>query len=118
MPLPKNLDATDQVILHAIAQKPEITTREVEAQAYLSRTQTLRRLQRLELEGLIVKRNGRAKAYRYTLSPDVDIEQLLQNLNVNRDPVAREALKIVLQAMEQIINVLADATGQIENILK
>lgn len=93
MPLPKNLDPTDQVILHAIAQKPEITTREVEIQVYLSRTQTLRRLQRLELEGLIVKRNGRTKAYHYTLNSDVDIEQLHQDLNIYRDPVARASLK-------------------------
>jgi DNA-binding MarR family transcriptional regulator len=118
MPLPRNPDATDLVILRAIAERPEILTREVEVQAYLSRTQTLRRLQRLEQEGLIAKRNGRSKAYSYTLNPDVDIEQLHQKLNVNRDPVAREALKIMLQAMEQIINVLADATERIESILK
>lgn len=93
MPLPKNLDPTDQVILHAIAQKPEITTREVEIQVYLSRTQTLRRLQRLELEGLIVKRNGTTKAYHYTLNPDVDIEQLHQDLNIYRDKSARASFR-------------------------
>lgn len=118
MPLPRNPDATDLVILRAIAERPEIRTREVEIQVYLSRTQVLRRLQRLEQEGLIVKSNGRSKAYRYTLNPDVDIERLHQKLNVNCDLVAREALKIMLQAMEQIINVLADATGRIEDILK
>lgn len=30
MPLPRNLDPTDLVILRAIAEKPEIRTREVE----------------------------------------------------------------------------------------
>lgn len=93
MPLFKDLDATDLVILRAIVEQPEIRTREVEQKSYLSRTQVLRRLHRLELDGLIVKRNGTSKAYRYTLNPDVDIEQFANYLNANRDPVARASLK-------------------------
>lgn len=118
MPLPRNLDATDLVILRAIAQKPEITTREVEFQAYLSRTQTLRRLQRLELDGLITKKNGRTKAYHYTLNPNVDIDQLHQDLNIYQDPVAREALELLLQGIQAICDILADVAGRIETILK
>ena len=118
MALPRNLDATDLVILRAIAEKPEIRTREVEKGAYLSRTQVLRRLQRLELEGLIVKRNGRTRAYHYTLNPDVDIEQLHQDLNIHRDPVAREVSSIILQGIEAICDILADMAGRIETILK
>ena len=118
MSLPKNLDATDLVILRAIAEKPEIRTREVEDQAYLSRTQTLRRLQRLELDGLITRKNGRTKAYHYTLNPDVDIEKLHQDLNIYRDPVAREVSSIILQGIEAICDILADMAGRIETILK
>lgn len=118
MSLPKNLDATDLVILRAIAEKPEIRTREVEIQAHLSRTQILRRLHRLELDGLITRKNGRTKAYHYTLNPDVDIEKLHQDLNIYRDPVAREALEHLLQGIQAICDILADLSGRIETILK
>lgn len=121
MTLSVDIDSTNTAIIKAIAGKPNITTRELETIAYLSRTQVLRRLKQIEEAGWIVKSNGKAKAYRYTIDPNItpeDLERLDHRFNINRDPVAREALEIVLQTMEQIINVLADATERIENILK
>jgi DNA-binding MarR family transcriptional regulator len=116
MPLPRSLDPTDLVILRAIAEKPEIRTREVEAQAYLSRTQVLRRLHRLEQENWIAKKNGGSKAYHYTLNPDVDVEQLHQNLNMYEDSVAREAIRILVQGLEVFSNQLAEFSNQLAQL--
>lgn len=119
MPLPRNLDATDLVILRAIAETPSIRTREVEMQAHLSRTQVLRRLHRLKDIGLVVfDSDTRRQPYRYKLSPDVDIEKLHQDLNIYRDPIAREVSSIILQGIEAICDILADMAGRIETILK
>lgn len=118
MPLPKNLDPTDLIILRAIAEKPEIRTREIEVQVYLSRTSVLRRLHRLEQEGLIARRNGKAKAYSYTLNPNVDIEQFSSYLIAFDDPIAREAISIIVQGIQAICDLLADMAGRIETILK
>lgn len=118
-----DLDSTNLAILRAVASKQDITTREIENMIYLSRSQVLRRLKQLEEQGLILKRNGlRGKAYHYMLSSDVtpqDIEQFTQaRLTQNRDPVAREALEILLQGMLSLIDQLAELTGRIDSILK
>ncbi len=118
MTLPKNLDATALVILRAIAETPEITTREVEQKAYLSRTQVLRRLQRLEQENLIARKNGGTKTYHYTLNPDVDIEQFSSYLNMYRDPVAREALSILVQGLEMFSDQLAEFSDQLARLAR
>lgn len=118
MVLPRNLDATDLVILRTIAKEPEVTTGEIESRVYLSRTQVLRRLQQLEKLGLITKRNGKGKLYRYKLSPNVDTEQFSKDLDASRDPVAREALAIILQGIQTICDILAEIAGRLENLLK
>mgnify|MGYP000663317960 CR=1 FL=1 len=123
MPLPDNLDSTDLIILRAIAEQPEITTGEIESKVYLSRTQVLRRLKELERRGLITRADGiPGRAYHYTLSPQVTPEEIEQfdqaRLSTNRDPVAREALSIILQGIQIICDTLGDMAGRIENILR
>lgn len=117
------LDSTNLAILRAIADKQDITTREIENIIYLSRSQVLRRLKQLEEQGLIVKRNGLpGKAYHYTLSSDVtpqDIEQFAgAKFSTNRDPVVREALEILLQGMVALRDQLAELARRIDSILK
>ena len=123
MPLPDNLDSTDLIILRAIAEQPEITTGEIESKVYLSRTQVLRRLKELERRGLIIRADGTpGTPYHYTLSSQVTPEEIEQfdqaRLSTNRDPVAREALSIILQGIQIICDTLGDMAGRIENILR
>lgn len=121
MTLSANIDSTNMAIIKAIAGKPNITTREIEAIAYLSRTQVLRRLKQIEEAGWIVRSNGKTKTYRYVIDPNVtpeDLERLDRRLNINRDPVAREALELLLQGMRLLTDQMADLVGRIESILK
>lgn len=123
MPLPENLDSIDLIILRAIATQPNTTTREIEAVVYLSREQILRRLRRLREQGLIVRRNTMpGQTYRYELSPEVTPEEVeaanVERLNINPDPVAREALSVLLSGMQAISAQLVEMTRQIESILR
>lgn len=123
MPLPENLNSTDLAILRAIVNRPGITTREIEGIVYLSRSQILRRLDWLQEQGLVVRRNGvPGQTYYFELSPDtttVEIERYNQTrLDINRDPVAREALKVLLFGMQAIVDQLTEMIRRIENILK
>lgn len=121
MTLSADIDSTNTAIIKAIAGKPNITTREIETIAYLSRTQVLRRLKQIEEAGWIVKSNGKSKAYRYTIDPNVtpeDLDRLDRRLNVNRDPVAREALELLLQGIRILTDQMADLAGRIEALLK
>lgn len=128
MPVPSDLDSIDLAILKAIARQPEILTREIESIVYLSRTQVLRRLQRLEERELITK-SVAGQAFRYSLSSLVtaeDVEQENQTrLLTNRDPIAREVLTLLLQGMQGVCdqtaaatNYLSEVIGRIEAILK
>lgn len=130
MPLPSDLDSIDLAILKAIARQPEILTREIETNVYLSRTQVLRRLQRLEERELITKIGQFAgQAFRYSLSSQItqeDVEQENQaRLLLNRDPIAREVLGLLLQGIQAFCdqtaaatNNLSEVVGRIEAILK
>lgn len=117
------LDSIDLAILKAIGNKPDITTREIESIVYLTRSQVLRRLKQLQEQGLVIKKNGvPGQTYYYELSSDVtpeDIERANQRrLTTLRDPVAREALEVLLQGIRLISNLLAEMATRIENILK
>jgi predicted transcriptional regulator len=112
----EDLDSIDLGILRAIAAKPDITTREIESIIRFSRVQVLRRLRQLRERGLIIKKNGTpGQTYYYELSSNVtpqEIEQYNQaRLNTSRDPVAREALEVLLAGMQMIV-------GQLESILR
>ncbi len=130
MLVPSDLDSIDLAILKAIARQPEILTRDIEHIVYLSRSQVLRRLQRLEERELITKSGeGAGVAFRYSLSSLVtaeDVEQENQTrLLTNRDPIAREVLILLLQGMQGFCdqtaaatNYLSEVIGRIEAILK
>lgn len=130
MPLLSDLDSIDLAILKVIARQPEILTRDIESTVYLSRTQVLRRLQRLEERELITKSGqGVGVTFRYSLSGLItaeDVEQENQaRLLLNRDPIAREALSLLLQGVQGFCdsvgaatNHLSEVVGRIEAILK
>lgn len=123
MPLPPDLDSIDLSILGRIARAPEITTGEIQSTVYLSRTQLLRRLQRLESQGLITRSNSiPGQPYRYTLSPQVTPEEIEQyneaRLSQGRDPIAREALMVVVQVTQSIIDALAEMVTRLETIIR
>lgn len=112
MPLPENLNSTDLAILRSVANNPGITTREIEGIIYLSRSQILRRLEYLQSQGLVIRRNGTpGQTYYFELSPDtttVEIERYNQTrLDINRDPLAREALEVLIQGIRAISDQLA-----------
>lgn len=130
MPLLSDLDSIDLAILKAIARVPEISTRDIESTVYLSRTQVLRRLQRLEERELITKSGqGVGVTFRYFLSSQITVEDVEQEnqtrLLLNRDPIAREALSLLLQGIQGFCdqvaaatNYLSEVVGRIEAILK
>lgn len=124
MTLPENLDSINLIILRVIATgEPNTTTREIEAVVYLSRRQVLRRLRVLRERGLIVRRNSvPGQTYRYELGPDItsaEIEEAnVERLNINPDPVAREALSVLLQGMQAISASLVGMTKQIESMTR
>lgn len=123
MPLPENLDSIDLIILRVIATQPNATTRDVEVVVYLSRAQVLRRLRALREQGLVQRRNSTpGQTYRYELSTRVsfsEIEQAnAQRLSVNPDPVAREALEVLLSGTQAIAVRLGEMIRRIENILR
>ena len=118
-----HLDLINLRILKAIAQEPDISTREIENIIFLSKSQALRRLKQLEEQGLIIKRGGMpGRPYRYTLGSSVaieDIEQLhLPRLMQNRDAIAREALGVLLEGMQAFSAQLAELVRRIDAILK
>ncbi len=107
------LDSLDLAILKAISNKPDITTREIEGVIYLSRTQVLRRLQQLQEQNLVIKKNGvPGQTYRYKLSLDVTLSEIeranTERLNNSRDPVTREALEVLLQGIRVMSDQLAE----------
>lgn len=123
MTLPEDLDSTDLTILRAIATQPNCTTRDLESIIYLSRTQVLRRLRSLHSLDLIVRRNGTpGQTYRYVLNPSITLAEIEEanaaRLNINPDPIAREALEIMLSGMQTIIIQLSEMVRRIESILK
>lgn len=116
MILQLKLDPIDLTILRTIANNPTIKTREIQEVISLSRVQVLRRLERLTNAGLISRTDGiPGRAYRYSLIPGVEPEnleqvgstRLVQTHNV--DPVAREALRILIQELAQIAERYVDS---------
>lgn len=122
MPLPDDLNSTDLSILLAIARLPGITTHDLEKAVFLSKSQVLRRLKPLEEQELITKRNGElGKTFYWTLHPSIaaaEVELLnLSRLTENRDPVAREAITVLLEAFEEFSDRSSEVAVQIRSIL-
>ena len=115
MTLPKNLDTTDLDILVAVASQSGTTTRVIQNRIALSRVQTLRRIERLTNLGLIARSEGeRGKAYRYAATSVVTLEEISQyytGVPQVADPVARNALKILVEGMAEVLS-------RLESILK
>ncbi len=106
MSLPQDLDLIDLELLRVIASRPGASAREIQAVIFLSRPQLLRRLARLEQQGLVVKRNGIGRAYHFALGPNVtpeDVEQLNQPRFVgDRDSISQEIWAIIDRLTEVV----------------
>jgi predicted transcriptional regulator len=117
------VDSINLALLEAIGNKEGITTRELEGIVFLSKSQTLRRLRRLEQRGLILKRGGSpGRPYHYMLDPSIapsDIEQFNQvRFTQCHDLAARESLAVISQGIQAISDQLAQMVRRINNILE
>lgn len=123
MPLPENLDTTDLAILRAIAAQPEISSRELEGRVFLSRPRIISRCRQLAAQNLIVISDGSpGQPFYYSLNPQVTPEEIeqynQQRLDLNRDPVAREALAALVEGIEGISSQITQANGQLIRLLR
>lgn len=120
MLLSSDLDSVDLAILRTIANQPLVSTREIEAAVFLSRAQVLRRIRSLEDAGLVdIKDGGIGQPFRYRLSPAVTLEEIERfnqlRLTTNCDPVAREALSLLLQGLRKFDGLLQQISQQLNN---
>lgn len=118
MSLPQNIDTTDLIILRTISNNPSVKTRVIQDVISLSRVQVLRRLERLTNAGLISRTDGiPGRTYRYSLIPGVEPENLEQLGGTklvqtqSTDPVAREAVSILIEGLVQIVERLENILG-------
>lgn len=111
MSLPQDLDLIDLEILKSIAASvQDASARQIQSAVFLSRSQVLRRLARLEQRGLVIKRNGIGRAYRFVLGPSVTLQDIEPRRLVRDSDSVSQEIRAIIDRLTEVVRRMEEGT--------